>query len=273
MTFGGRQHAPQRGTLLHSLVPVGNGSAGAWPSFEAWEVFGTNWRSSPLESDSCGGLYRVSSYARSVVRELEPTAPLTVAQISGRSALPPNNAAANGAPPLLLAITFANTDNRTYIADVGSTVNVYAPGLTVAWVAPSGSLDLAVQAFAAPSAMVVEAATHVEVARIEDASDAASSWKATTTYVVPANTPAAWQVPLGARSFVASRDSAGAFATGFLQQAVGDQTSGGPSVVLAASRFEQGQTLLEQLAPAVTHLQPPTVNELQVWTVVWTIAP
>lgn len=274
MNVGGRQAPPRRGTLLHSLVPVGNASAAAWPSFETWQEFSTLWATDPEREDSCGGLVRVSSYARAVVRELEPTSPLPIAVITNpRAALPPNNARANAAPPMLLSISFGSTDGRSYLCDIGSTVNVFAESVSVSWVAPAGSLELGPQAWAPPSSFVVESVVHVELARIEVPSDAPSGWRATTTYVVPANTPAAWLVPLGAKAFQAQRDSAGAFATGFLQQAVGDQTSGGPSVVLAATRFEQGQTLQTTLAPNVTHLEPPTVNELQVWTVVWEINP
>lgn len=273
MTFGGRQHAVARGSMLRAVVPLGNGSAASWPSFESWSTQGTVWRT-PVDADEpCGGLFRVSSYAHAVVRELEPTEPLPLRLITDvRAQLPPNNAHSYGAPPLLLAVTVNASNDRTYLCDVGSTVCLYGEGITVAWVAPDGSFDLGQVAWTNPGAFVVEAAVNVEASRIEEATDS-PGWKATTTYVVPANTPAAWQVPLGARAFQASRDSAGAFSTGFLQQLIGDPTSGGPSVELAATRFENGQTLLTAACPNASHLAPPTVAELQVWTVVWDIVP
>ena len=273
--FGARQRGVRRGSMLRAVVPVGNGAPASWPSWETWQQQGTVWASLPDHFEPCGGMFRISTYAHAVIRELEPTGPLPLeAIINPRAALPPNNAHASGGPPLHLAVTVFASSERTYFCDIGSTVNLYGEGVAIAWVAPAGSFDLGGQPWTTPaSAMVVEVAAQAEVTRIESSNDASCGWRFTQTYVVPANTDAAWQVPLGARSFVAQRDSAGAFATGFLQQAIGSQISGGPSLVLAASRFENGQTLLEQLAPNVSHLQPPTVAELQVWSVVWFIVP
>lgn len=227
------------------------------------------------------GLWRLTTYGVTAIGPSE-TAPLTEAQLLGQSPITPNLWEVHQrCLPIWVHLQIGPHGNDYYI-DPGGTIEFWADGVDVGWVAPPTWVDLDKQAVpTTPSGNEYVGLLYGELRRIE-AAIGPRRRTLTQTFFVALNTSQTLsqagrlRIPRGATSVSISMDNLGVVAGGTwsfamvpnfavaLPNILGSIQVGSPARVTA---YTGG------LVANATHIIAPSIAEDKIYTIVWEIEP
>jgi hypothetical protein len=305
--------------LLPSVLFIG--AAGQFPVSSLWTERDTRWatrqasrtwlRDNDGKEDCEGavgaralrsGLWRVSSYGASVVRDYADVEPnpasgmtLLANEINGQQPLPVGLVASRvGAPaPLVINVKISDTQARQVQIDAGQTIFVFADDVSVSWSAPGpdvpmpstngqGWVDVGGTGaarvplpFEDPEVLIVEGLLYVDIARVESPRQQGQDYAKLTQYVQAAapDGRATIPIPPGARRVQITRDPSGVVVAGVWEVGFSDGVNFTAIGAVNSGSAVTPRVGIDQFAAFATHLRSPAIVENHTWTIVWEIAP